>query len=125
MIGKIEKNRIIRLKRQANYLRSRAENDELTKKQQTMARANADAISWAINQTIVAIERREKDYIRDKLLDRIIRYFGKRKYYKHKEQYDRVEQNSRDLMTADIMDHEKTFEGQAAVIERKAAEKGL
>lgn len=55
MIGKIEKNRIIRLKRQANYLRSRAENDELTKKQQTMARANADAISWAINQTIVAI----------------------------------------------------------------------
>ena len=119
MISKVEFNRIIRMKRQANYYRSRAENGELTKKQITNAMANANAMSWLIQMAISGIEHREKERIHDRFYDRIIKLFRKRKYWKNKQRYDDVEQMIRDLYTADIMDHEKTYDGLQKIIEKK------
>ena len=123
MISKVERNRIIRLKRQANYMRSRAENDELTKKQRTLALANANAISWAVDRTIAAIENREKEAVRDKWIDMAIRWLRIRKYGRRRSRFDQVEAMVRDLYASDIMEHEKTYDGLAVVLEHSAAKK--
>lgn len=111
MIGNVEKNRIIRLKRLANYYRSRADNDELTKKQQTQAMANANAMSWAVQQAIVEIEHREKRYIKHPRIDRMVKWLTTRKYWRLKPLYDKVEADIRNLHMVDVMEHERTHEG--------------
>jgi hypothetical protein len=118
MISKVEKNRIIRLKRQANYLRARADSDELSKKQRTHAMATANAISWAVERSISNLEEREKHYIRYRPIDRMISTLRRIKYNRNKRRYDQIEQEVRDLYTADIMDHERTYDGQAKVLEQ-------
>lgn len=126
MIGNVEKNRIIRLKRQANYFRSRAENsEELTKKQVIQAEANANAISWAVQMAIENIEHREKERIKHKLIDRLIKRLRKAKYYRLREQYDRAEQQTLELHKADIMAHEKTFDGLQKKNEASHAKKAV
>lgn len=125
MVSKTEKNRIIRLKRQANYLRARAESSELTKKQQTHAQATANALSWAISMAITAIEHREKDFVHDRKIDRIVSILRRRKFKRNQRRYERVEEEVRELFTADIMDHEKTFDGLATQLERQEAVKPL
>ena len=121
MISQVEKNRIIRLKRQANYYRSRAENGELTKKQVIQAEANANAIAWAINMSIENIEHREKERIKHKLIDKIIKRLRKIKYYRLQDLYQRAEQQSTDLHRADVMDHERTYDGLQKQNETKLA----
>lgn len=111
MIGKVEKNRIIRLKRLANYYRSRADNEELTNKQRTQAMANANAMSWTVQMAISDIEHREKRRITHKRIDRIVKWLTTRKYWQLKPQYDAIEADIRNLHMADVMDHEKTYEG--------------
>lgn len=123
MIGNVEKNRLIRLKRQANYYRNRVENDQLTKKQQTNAMANANAISWAVQMAISEIESREKRRIVHKPIDRIVKWLNTRKYWARKQQYDNVETMVRDLYVVDIMDHEKTYDGLQKQIEKKQAQR--
>ncbi len=123
MVSIVEKNRIIRLKRLANYYRSRYDNDELTKKQRTQAMANANAVSWAVAMAINDIEHREKERIRLPSFDRMIKFLRARKYWRLKSRYDAVESMVRELHTADIMDHERTFDGQAAKNEKEQAEK--
>lgn len=121
MIGQVEKNRIIRLKRQANYYRSRAENGELTKKQVIQAEANANAIAWAIQMAIENIEHREKARIKDYAIDAMIKRLRKIKYWRYKKLYDRAEQQSTELHRADVMDHEKTYDGLQKLNEKKLA----
>ena len=111
MVGNVEKNRIIRLKRLANYYRSRADNEELTKKQRTQAMANANAMSWAVQQAIADIEHREKRRIVHKRIDRIVKWLTTRKYWRLKPLYDKVEAEIRNLHMVDVMEHEKTYEG--------------
>lgn len=123
MIGNVEKNRLIRLKRQANYYRNRVENDQLTKKQQTNAMANANAISWAVQMAIEAIEVREKRRIVHKPIDRIVKWLTTRKYWARKQRYDNVEDMVRNLYVVDIMDHEKTYDGLQKQIEKKEAQR--
>lgn len=123
MIGNVEKNRIIRLKRLANYYRSRADNEELTKKQQTQAMANANAMSWAVNQAIVEIEHREKSRIVHKRIDPIIKWLNKRKYWAMKYRYDTIEAMIRELFIVDVMEHEKTYDGLQKLEEKKQAKR--
>ena len=123
MVGKVEKNRIIRLKRLANYYRSRYDNGELTSKQRTQAMANANAVSWAVAMAINDIEHREKERIRLLAIDRMVKFLRARKYWRLKSRYDAVEIMVRELHIADIMDHERTFDGQAAKNEKAQAEK--
>lgn len=123
MIGNVEKNRIIRLKRLANYYRSRADNEDLTKKQQTQAMANANAMSWAVNQAIVEIEHREKRRIVHKRIDPIIKWLTKRKYWAMKHRYDDIEAMIRELFIVDVMEHERTHEGLQKLNEKHAAQR--
>lgn len=123
MIGNVEKNRIIRLKRLANYYRSRADNEELTKKQQTQAMANANAMSWAVQMAIVEVEHREKRRITHKTIDRIVKWLTTRKYWKLKHRYDAVEEAIRNLHMVDVMEHEKTYEGLQKLEEKKQAQR--
>lgn len=124
MIAKTEKNRIIRLKRSANYLRSRSENDELTKKQMTLAMANANATSWTIELTIQALKQRERQYVRDSFIDPIIKFLNRLKFKRNTYQYERIDEEIQELYTLDIMDHEKIYDGQAKILEHNEAVRG-
>jgi hypothetical protein len=124
MISKLEKNRIIRLKRQANYLRWRADNEDLTNKQRTQALGTANALSWGIGMIINALETREKEFVRDRQIDRIMKWLRFRKFSRNKRRYEMIEEMVRDLYIADIMDHERTFDGLATQLEKKEAEEG-
>lgn len=122
-ISNTEKDRIVRLRRNAAYLQARADNPELLPKQRSLAGAGAKAIRWAVAMTIVDIERREKDRIRDHLLDRAINRLRRMKYHRNRPQYDCIEADIRELHLIDVMTHERTFDGQATQAKEDEATK--